>query len=108
MFTDFGLEQILPMIDENTDAELKVISVSFCDPYLLILRDDSSATILEINDAGELEELDRGAGILASEWLSGCIYRPYGVDAKTLAFMMTAEGSLRVSNSLRFLACDVN
>jgi cleavage and polyadenylation specificity factor subunit 1 len=85
------------MLDENTDAELKVVSVSFCDPYLLILRDDSSATILEINDSGELEELDRGDGILANEWLSGCIYQPTTSDAKALAFLMTAEGSLRVS-----------
>lgn len=88
------------MLDENTDEELKVVAVSFCDPYLLILRDDSSATIFEINDAGELEELDRGDGILASEWLSGCLYCPTGNDAKTMAFLMTSQGSLRVSRSV--------
>ena len=87
------------MIDEVTDEELKIISVSFCDPYVLILRHDSSITILEATDSGDLEELDRGDGLLASQWLSGCVYKPAGVGAKTLAFLLTAQGTLRVSFS---------
>ena len=104
MRIDFGLEQILPMIDEATDAELKVVFVSFNDPYVLIIRDDSSAIILEATSAGELEEMDRGDGILASRWLSGCIYQPSANDGSALAFLITAEGSLRVRAFLGFLS----
>ena len=88
------------MIDEETDAELKVISSSFCDPYLLVVREDLSVVILEVTNSGELEELDRGDGVLASQWLSGCLYKPAGEESKVLAVLLTAEGSLRVSSCL--------
>ena len=58
--------------------------------------------ILEANSAGELEELDRGDGILASRWLSGCIWRPTANDPKALAFLLTAEGFLRVRALFHF------
>ena len=84
------------MLDEATDTELKVLSVSFSDPYLLILRDDSSVTILEANSAGELEEIEPGEGILANHWLSGCVYQPPSNDAKPAAFLLSPEGFLKV------------
>lgn len=33
------------MLDEETDAEYTIVSASFCDPYLLLIRDDGSAII---------------------------------------------------------------
>jgi cleavage and polyadenylation specificity factor subunit 1 len=85
------------MHDEKTDAELKVVSSSFCDPYLLIIRDDASVVVLSIPTSGELEELDGGDCQSASKWRSGHLYRPAGADAKPLAFLLTTQGSLRVS-----------
>ncbi|EEY23743.1 cft-1 [Verticillium alfalfae VaMs.102] len=56
---DLGLSQILPMLDEETGAEPRVISASIVDPYLLLLREDSSILVAQITNHNELEELDK-------------------------------------------------
>ncbi|KAK4136591.1 hypothetical protein BT67DRAFT_416781 [Trichocladium antarcticum] len=72
---DFGLSQIVPMLDEDTGAEPRAISASIADPYLLIIRDDSSAFIGKIDSSNELEELGKEDQILATgKWLTGCLY----------------------------------
>ncbi|EPE06685.1 cleavage and polyadenylation specificity factor subunit [Ophiostoma piceae UAMH 11346] len=72
---DLGLSQILPMIDEETDAELKILSASIADPYILLIRDDNSAFVAEINKDYELEEIEREEGTLTStKWVTGCLY----------------------------------
>jgi cleavage and polyadenylation specificity factor subunit 1 len=93
---DFSLEQIIPAIDEVTGSDLKIIGASFCDPYLLLLRDDSSITVFHVNSSGELEELDRGDGILSTPWLSASVYKSEATKGKVFAFCLTAEGGLRV------------
>ncbi|KAK1034542.1 mRNA cleavage and polyadenylation factor subunit [Friedmanniomyces endolithicus] len=50
--TDLGLNQIIPMSDDEGDTELNVVATSFCDPYLLVLRDDSSIVILKVDRQG--------------------------------------------------------
>ncbi|KAF2674469.1 protein CFT1 [Microthyrium microscopicum] len=94
--SDFGLEQIIPVVDEETDADLTVIAVSFCDPYMLLLRGDSSITIFEATSSGDIEEMDRGKQLQERAWMSGCLYRPSSVDSKVYAFLMSSEGSLEV------------
>lgn len=111
---DLGLAQILPMFDEETGAEPKIISASFGDPYLLLVRDDASICIVKCDESNELEEMERGDVLLATKWLSGCLYKDtYGVFARspanerpdasenTFMFLMSAEGGLHVCN--RFL-----
>ncbi|KAG2161842.1 hypothetical protein VTO58DRAFT_109667 [Aureobasidium pullulans] len=93
---DLGLSQIYPIIDEETDAELTVIHSSFCDPYLLLLREDSSMQILQVDKSGDLDELERGDAALASKWLSGSVYKSEMTGDKALAFMLNAEGGLAV------------
>ncbi|TPX19066.1 uncharacterized protein E0L32_011227 [Thyridium curvatum] len=106
---DFGLAQILPMIDEETGAEPRVISASIADPYLLLIRDDSSAVVAALNKDNELEELDRGDKILVStKWLTGCLYTDsQGVFSKVdsnqgkesenvMMFLLSATGSFYV------------
>ncbi|KAF2417221.1 hypothetical protein EJ08DRAFT_654574 [Tothia fuscella] len=93
---EFNMEQIIPAADDTTGAELKFIGASFCDPYLLLLRDDSSITIFQASATGELEELERGDGILSSQWLSASVYKSPATYDKALAFCLTAEGGLRI------------
>lgn len=93
---EFNMEQIIPASDETTEVELKNIGACFCDPYVLLLRDDSSIAIHQADKNGELEPLDRGDGILASRWLSACLYKSAETDDKTLLFGLTGEGQLRV------------
>lgn len=83
------------MEDEETGAELQVTSVSFADPHLLALRDDSSAVVYTINTDGELEETGRNAD-QKSKWRSGCLYTSAATQNKTLAFLLNTEGSLQI------------
>ncbi|KAF1992573.1 protein CFT1 [Aulographum hederae CBS 113979] len=92
---DFSLAQILPMEDDNGD-ELAISSATFCDPYVLIIREDSSMSVLQVDSKGELEELDRGDGIKACNWLSGCLYKPTSATQGMLACLLNADGGLHI------------
>ncbi len=98
------------MTDELTEAEPKIISTSFADPYVLIVRDDSSVMVLEADDSGDLDEVERGDVLLATKWLSGSVYRDrkssFGVLQKgatqtertiVFLFLLGATGGLQVS-----------
>ena len=95
MLLDFGLEQIIPAADETTGIELEIIAASFCDPYVALVRNDSSITVWQSTD-DELVELDRADGITAAKWLSASAYKPQTSGAPLL-FALTADGALRVS-----------
>ncbi|KAK7541054.1 CPSF A subunit region-domain-containing protein [Phyllosticta citribraziliensis] len=93
--SELGLEQMLAMEDEN-DQELRIISTSFCDPYILIHREDSSVIILQADSNGEMEEIDRGDAVLSTKWLSGCIHKSASTGDKPLVYLLSAEGGLHV------------
>ncbi|GAB7354687.1 hypothetical protein MBLNU459_g5108t1 [Dothideomycetes sp. NU459] len=93
---DLGLSQIFPILDEATDDELAVVHSSFCDPYLLLLREDSSLQILEMDSSGDLDQLDQGDVASSTKWLSGCIYKSEVTGDKALAFMLDADGGLAI------------
>lgn len=64
------------MLDEETGAEPRVVKASIVDPYLLLVREDSSVLIAQINAHSELEEIDKEDGTLTStKWLTGCLYK---------------------------------
>lgn len=98
------------MTDEVTGPEPKVTSASFSDPYVLLIRDDSSAMILRADESGDLEEVEQGEAILNGKWLSGSLYEDSndvlrleaGEDSEdeagnVLMFLLSAEGGLQVS-----------
>jgi len=92
------------MLDEVTDTDLTIVHTNFADPYLLVVRDDSSATVLKANEKGEVEELDRGDALLASKWLSGCLHKPSTHGAKHMAYLLSATGGLHVCYTVRHRA----
>ncbi|KAK2592079.1 mRNA cleavage and polyadenylation factor subunit [Conoideocrella luteorostrata] len=72
---NLGLSQILPMLDEDTGAEPRVTSASIADTCLLLIRDDGSVFIAQIDSNNELEEVTKPDGALKStKWVSGCLY----------------------------------
>jgi cleavage and polyadenylation specificity factor subunit 1 len=98
------------MFDDATGAEPKIVSASFADPYLLLMRDDASVLILTSDESGEIEEFDRSEALLSTKWISGCLYtdrdgvlgvsREYTRNPRrpdVLMFLLTAEGCLQVS-----------
>ncbi len=84
------------MVDEANDTELKIVHSHFCDPYLLIIRNDSSALVLEANERGEISELEGGDGLLATKWLSGSVHKPAAVKVTTLIYVLSDDGALHV------------
>lgn len=103
---DLGLSQILPMMDEETGAEPRVVSGSIVDPYLMIIRDDNSVFIAKIGTNDELEEVEKGSGPLAStKWQTGCLYADHnehfqskqpveGSTPRVMMFLMSTTGAL--------------
>ena len=91
-----------PMLDEVTDTELTIVHTSFADPYLLVVRDDSSIRVLKANEKGEVDELDPGDALLASKWLSGCLYKSTTHGAKHMAYLLSAIGGLYVGYLLHY------
>ncbi|KAM3469253.1 hypothetical protein MY8738_010146 [Beauveria namnaoensis] len=105
---DLGLSQILPMLDEDTGAEPRVVSASIADPYLMIIRDDNSVFIAKIGSNDELEEVEKDKGRLVStKWQTGCLYTDYdgtfqakqpddNASPRTMMFLMSTAGALHM------------
>lgn len=98
---------ILSMQDEETGAEPRVLSASICDPYLLLIRDDSSAFVAHMNSEVELEEIDKTESALTTtKWISGCLYAdstgilslapPAKGQKNILMFLLSSTGALQV------------
>lgn len=104
-----GLGQIIPMFDEDTEAEPKIISASFADPYLLLVRDDASIFMISCDENNELEEMERGDVLLTTKWMSGSLYTDtsnlFGQDytgtakqdgSNVFMFLLTSTGALHI------------
>ncbi|KAI1425773.1 CPSF A subunit region-domain-containing protein [Xylaria sp. FL1777] len=91
---DFGLSQIVPMLDEETGAEPRIDYASIADPYILLVRDDASVFIAKMDNNLELEELEKDDTSLASKkWITGCLYEDkFGVFLRTSSDKGTKPG----------------
>ncbi|VUC20740.1 unnamed protein product [Clonostachys rosea] len=104
---DLGLAQILPMFDEDTNTEPRVLSASISDPYLLLVRDDSNIFLAQIQRNNELEEVDKdGSPLNATKWSSGCLYKDIkgvfqsskgsGTSETIMMFLLSSSGALHI------------
>ncbi|PHH82970.1 hypothetical protein CDD83_3097 [Cordyceps sp. RAO-2017] len=107
---NLGLAQILPMLDEETGAEPRVTAASMTDQFLLLIRDDGSAFIAQMDGNNELDEVEKTDSALQStKWASGCLYhdtqgvfRPsyddQAADAEDaiLMFLLSSTGALHI------------
>lgn len=111
--SDLGLAQIYPLTDEESDTGPKVISATFADPYVLLIRDDSSAVVLTADENGDLDEVSQSEAFKAGKWLSGSLYEDSndvlrleypeeGEDeaGNVLMFLLNARGGLQVRQML--------
>ncbi|GIC92592.1 cleavage/polyadenylation factor CFT1 [Aspergillus udagawae] len=71
---DLGLAQIYPVWDEDTSDERMAVSASLADPYIAILRDDSTLMLLQADDSGDLDEVELNDSARAGKWRSCCLY----------------------------------
>jgi cleavage and polyadenylation specificity factor subunit 1 len=92
-----------------TDA--KVATARFIEPYVLLLRDDSSIMVLRADDSGDLEEIERGEILSTTKWLSGSLFDDtddvFRLDSEdededetgtVLMFLLSSVGGLQVSS----------
>ncbi|KAL9129800.1 MAG: hypothetical protein Q9217_001837 [Psora testacea] len=106
---DFGLAQIFPLLDEDSDTGSRVTRASFADPYVLLNKDDKSVTILTADENGDLDEVEQGEKLKDTQWLSSSLYEDsndvlrldYGSDddeeaSNVLMFLLSATGGLQV------------
>ena len=105
------------MTDEESDAEpAKVVSASFADPYVLLVRDDLSAVLLTEDESGDLDEVARGEAFRKAKWLSGSLFEDsndvlrleYPEDSddeagNVLGFLLSATGGLQVREIHSFI-----
>lgn len=62
------------MWDEDTSDERMAVSTSLTDPYLAILRDDSTLLLLRADESGDLDELEMNEEIKSLKWISCSLY----------------------------------
>ncbi|KAF2482465.1 CPSF A subunit region-domain-containing protein [Neohortaea acidophila] len=93
---DWTLGQIIPMLDEATDAELNIVHTAFCHPYILVVRDDSTVVVLKADASGDFEPLEAEGVLKDTKWLGGSLYRGPLFDNETLAFLLSGAGGLTV------------
>ncbi|PNS20445.1 hypothetical protein CAC42_5895 [Sphaceloma murrayae] len=91
----FGLSQIFPVLDGN-DEELQVVHSSFSDPYLLLVRNDSTAQLLKADANGDFEEVDGGTVARNTKCLSACLYQSNGHRRDDLCFLLSDSGGLTI------------
>lgn len=89
------------MMDEETGVEPRVVSASIADPFLLLVRDDSSVFLAQIDKNSELEELEKeDQTLLSTKWFAGCLYAD---THGTFAERQTDQGVRNGENILMFL-----
>lgn len=110
---DLGLAQILDMSDDETGAEPKIISASLSDPFLLLLRDDSSIYVAQCDSNNEIDEIPREDNtLLETKWLAGCLYadsteafatiqddKGHKTGENVFMFLLSSTGALHVSHN---------
>ncbi|EME43798.1 hypothetical protein DOTSEDRAFT_79774 [Dothistroma septosporum NZE10] len=92
---DLALSQIIPMVDEETDEEYEIVYLSFCDPYLLVVRNDSSIQVLHVRGK-EIEPLEGEGDIAEKKWLGGSIHTGSLTKDVPALFLLSAQGTMHV------------
>ncbi|CEO58535.1 hypothetical protein PMG11_03252 [Penicillium brasilianum] len=105
---DLGLAQIYPVWDEDTDKERLAVSASFADPYLGILRDDSSLLLLQADDSGDLDEISLPDELSSLKWRSASLYQDNDqvfssksadtADGNIILFLLSTDYKLSIVN----------
>ncbi|RMZ79436.1 hypothetical protein DV738_g3373, partial [Chaetothyriales sp. CBS 135597] len=102
----FGLSQIFPIVDEEEGQTAKAIRADFLEPYLVLVKDDLSLSLLKADRRGEFDELDV-PDELSVNITSACLYQdsqeffqtsrlvqPGHPDTGRLLLILNADGLL--------------
>ncbi|KAJ4287261.1 mRNA cleavage and polyadenylation factor subunit [Kalmusia sp. IMI 367209] len=95
--SELNMDQIITMEDEESGEELRILNACFADPYLLVLRDNSSVKLYKASGSDEVEDVE-ASGLTSTQWLSASLFRSSAFD-EVYAFLSTHEGGLHVRTS---------
>ncbi|KAI9698522.1 MAG: mRNA cleavage and polyadenylation factor subunit [Candelina mexicana] len=104
--SNLGIAQIYPMFEDYEGVPPSIVSASFADPYLLLFLSDSTINLLEVDDRGDIDEVEREGDLLVNKWVSGSLYTDHkGVfvsenggrkkGESTLMFLIDTAGALK-------------
>ena len=77
-----------------------MVSASFVDPFILVIRDNSSAVVLTVDERGEIDEATRE---VPGQWRSGSLYEDSN-DILRLEYLDDSDDE--AGNVLLFLLSD--
>ncbi|RMZ91447.1 hypothetical protein DV736_g1312, partial [Chaetothyriales sp. CBS 134916] len=102
----FGLSAIFPIVDEEEGQTAKAVRADFLEPYLVIVKDDLSLSLLKADRKGEIDELNVPED-LSANITSACFYqdsqeffdtarlaKPGHPDTNRLLLILNADGLL--------------
>jgi cleavage and polyadenylation specificity factor subunit 1 len=71
------------------------------DPYLAIIRDDSTLLLLQADDSGDLDEVTLSEDVVSQKWLSACFYSDnagfFTAPFASILFLLNQDHQLYVS-----------
>lgn len=99
----------MPLMDDVTDSDPKVVGASFVDPFMLLTMDDCTIRVASLDESGDLELLEQKDNLLGGRWLSGSLYEDAndifrlqydddeeGEAGNVLMFLLSTTGGLHV------------
>lgn len=98
---ELGLEGIVESEGEDEDGdptEPSILSASFAEAHVLVLRDDSTIQIARVDDSGDLEPPDPPESFAKMRWLDGCLYQGAFTGGQTVALLLGIDGGVQVFN----------
>jgi cleavage and polyadenylation specificity factor subunit 1 len=93
--SNLALSQIIPMEDEESGAELNIVHTSTCEPYLLVVLDDGSMQVHQVQGK-EVEPLTCHGVTEEKKWLSGSIYSGSLTRDDPVLLLLSSNGSLHM------------
>lgn len=106
MRAEFGLAQIWPIGDEDDGIDAKAASASFSDPYVLIVKDDSSLLLLKTDRSGELDEVELPSRLMESKFLSAVLFHDVRDTFDTRRFYDNTLDETKAGQMLAVLSGD--
>ena len=104
---NFGLSQIVPIVDEDEGSTAKVIRATIAEASVMLLKDDASIALYKADSTGELEELDLPDPLSSSPMAAVSFYldetdffqtsrfhKSSAKSANTLCLFLTKDGVL--------------
>lgn len=84
--SDFGLDQILAIVDEDTESTARAVHACITGSYILVLKSDRTYSLFRTDKSGDLDEVDLPEKVPNKGIVSACLYQDYNDYFETQRF----------------------